>query len=505
MTVDSEICEVDSLTLPKRNVVTDLNKKALLRQIFMSVMCISGPLIAGACYSQPSITIDQLTDPDEPVFLTKDQASWYAAFHTITAPLGGLIVILLMDKIGRKTTLIVGGVCAAISTIIMALAPETSNESLFIQLLVSRFFIGITCGVGTAPSGAYIGEISNPKIRGRLVLLTSVSIATGITLMYVLGYYIRDDWRLISWISFGYTIFTIIITFIMKESPSWLMSKGRETESLESLKYFRGARHNDKLLEEQIENEFYALKQSCQKVKGVKKPSFMKLVKEREAYKPLLILVMFFAFQQFSGVFVVIVYAVQISVEAGVTIDPILCAIFIGLARLITTILMSPFIDKLGRRPLAFCSGFGMAICMFTLASNTWFPETMSEIPLLPVVCINGFIVASTLGLMTLPFAMTAELFPQKIKGPATGIVLSSGVLMCFINIKLYTIMVASWGKENMFAFYGAISLLSIVCCYMFLPETKGKTLQEIEEHFKFGKSGNPKEIEMKEKENLFK
>lgn len=210
MAEDSEILEVDPFTQPKRNVVTDLNKKALLRQILMTILCISVPLIAGASYSLPSVTIDQLMDPNEPLSLTRDQASWYgkfqrfslisnwnlhilisAAFHTITAPVGGLIVILLMDKLGRRKTLLVSGVFAAVSGIIMAIAQGTSNESLFIQLLVSRFFIGITCGIGTAPSGAYIGEISNPKIRGRLVLLTSVSIATGITLMYVLGYFIR--------------------------------------------------------------------------------------------------------------------------------------------------------------------------------------------------------------------------------------------------------------------------------------------------------------------------
>lgn len=292
---------------------------------------------------------------------------------------------------------------------------------------------------------------------------------------------------------------------LMKESPSWLMAKGREKESLDALKYFRGATQNDKLLEDQIENEFYALKQSCQKQKGVKKPSIFKLVKEPEVYKPLLIMTMFFAFQQFSGVFVVIVYAVQISIEAGVSIDPILCAIFIGMARLVTTLIMSPAIDKLGRRPLAFCSGFGMAICMFSLACNTWFHEVMSQIPFLPVICIIGFIVTSTLGLMTLPFTMTAEVFPQKVKGPATGITLSLGVIMCFINLKMYNSIVLSWGKENMFAFYGTISLLSIICLYMFLPETNSKTLQEIEDYFKYGKHKNPKEYELQEKQNLFK
>lgn len=79
----TEISEVDPFTQPKRNVVTDLNKKALLRQIFMAMMAISGPLVAGACYSQPSITINQLMDPDEPAFLTKDQASWYGEFYEL--------------------------------------------------------------------------------------------------------------------------------------------------------------------------------------------------------------------------------------------------------------------------------------------------------------------------------------------------------------------------------------------------------------------------------------
>lgn len=87
--------------------------------------------------------------------------------------------------------MLVGGAFAAISAVIMAMAPQTSNEVLFYQLLLSRFFIGITCGIGPAPPGAYIGEISNPKVRGRLVLLPSMSFATGIIVMYALGYFIR--------------------------------------------------------------------------------------------------------------------------------------------------------------------------------------------------------------------------------------------------------------------------------------------------------------------------
>lgn len=261
------------------------------------------------------------------------------------------------------------------------------------------------------------------------------------------------------------------------------------------MRYFRGINTNDHSDYPEIEEEFNKLEKLCRRAEGVKQPPFFSLLKAPEVYKPLLFMFGFFFLQQYSGIFVVITYAVQISVDAGVTIDPVLCAIFVGIARVVTTLLMGPMLDKFGRRPMSIFSVVGMTICMFLLSGNTWFNWNIKQ---LPVVCIILYIITSTLGLMTLPFSMNSEVFPQKARGPASGLAVCFGFIMAFSIIKLYPSMVHHMGHENVFGFYGAVSLIALVYIYFLMPETKGKTLAEIEDYYKYGKH-HKRDVEMKE------
>lgn len=304
----------------------------------------------------------------------------------------------------------------------------------------------------------------------------------------------QTDWKLIAIIVVCYSSFCLVLVFFLPASPNWLLSKGLVEEARRSLRYFRGINKNDRSVYPQIEEEFSKLEKLCLRGEGVKRPPFLSLLKLPEVYKPLMFMFGFFLLQQFSGIFVVITYAVQISQEAGVTIDPVLCAVFVGVARVITTLIMGPMLDKLGRRPLTLFSGIGMTTCMFLLAGNSWFDWNLTQ---LPVVCIILYIITSTLGFMTLPFSMNSEIFPQKARGPASGISVCFGFLMGFTVIKLYPSMVDNFGKDNLFGFYGGVSLVALVYVYFLMPETKGKTLQEIEEYFKYGKNYKP-DIEMK-------
>jgi len=226
------------------------------------------------------------------------------------------------------------------------------------------------------------------------------------------------------------------------------------------------------------------------------------MLKQPEVWKPLLIMNVFFAFQQLSGIFIIIVYAVQFSIEAGVEIDPLLMAILIGVTRVVTTILFGFILDKWGRRQPALISCIGMTICMILLAGSTWFPA-LGEIPYLSVCCIIIYIFTSTFGLMTLPFSMLGEVFPQKVRGQCAGITISVCSILFFIVVNQYPYMVDQLGKEMVFGFFGLISFLAIGFIYFFLPETKGKTLHEIEEYFIYGKNGKKlekaSENEMKE------
>lgn len=225
--------------------------------------------------------------------------------------------------------------------------------------------------------------------------------------------------------------------------------------------------------------------------------SLLQAVKAPEVYKPLLLMIGFFAFQQGSGVVVVVVYAVQIATLAGVSIDPRLCAVLVGVARIITTFFMSTIFERFGRRPAGIVSASGMTLCMLLLAASGWFPEAFEKVAILPVVCIVLHIVFSTMGLLTLPFFMISEVFPQRVRGSASGFSVSCGLLISFAVIKLYPAMESALGTAGLFAFYGVISLIAVFFIYFLIPETKGRTLLEIEEYFRSGVMAAPLEVNL--------
>lgn len=242
-----------------------------------------------------------------------------------------------------------------------------------------------------------------------------------------------------------------------------------------------------------IQAEFNSLQKHIQSTSGLDQPTFWQALKYPEVYKPFLILFGLFSFQQLTGIVVVIVYAVQISTEAGVTIDPFLCAVLIGLARLVTTCPMGIILEKWGRRPAGLVSAFGMGVSMLLLAFNDKPP--LKDIPYLAVICMISFILISTLGLYTLPYFMISELFPQYVRGPASGLTVAFATLVSFLCTKIYPTMKQHLGKENCFLIYGIFSFIAIIFIYFCLPETRGKTLIEIEESFQKDRKRSPEEM----------
>lgn len=204
-----------------------------------------------------------------------------------------------------------------------------------------------------------------------------------------------------------------------------------------------------------------------------------------ELYKPFLIMVAFFAIQQFSGIFTIFIYAAQFSVEAGVAIDEFLSAVIIGVIRCVTTIFIAFGSDKFGRKPLAIASGIGMFICMTGLAVCAAYPMANTSFKYVPAIFLFGFIFTGTFGILTLPFAMVAEMYPQKTRGFAVGITIAIGYLLSFANVKTFSSIFEMFGSFWIFTFYAFIAFIGIIFALLVLPETKGKTLQEIEKLFK--------------------
>lgn len=280
-----------------------------------------------------------------------------------------------------------------------------------------------------------------------------------------------------------------MLVIFIPETPSWLLSKSRVSEAERSLKLFRGLAPKGNYISPECKAELDLLIEKHRVSSSRGTESLLQKFAMPEFYKPLGIMVGFFAFQQFSGLFVLIVYAVKFSMEAGVVIDPFLCAVYVGIVRIVGTLLMGVIMDRFGRRLPAMFSGVVMAICMFGIGG--YIASGSSVASWLPVLLILAYIFSSSMGLLTLPFTMMAEVFPQRFRGLASGIAIGALYSMSFMVTKLYPTMVNKMGTVNVFVFYGVVSISSVVFVYFILPETKGKTLEQIEDIFK-----KPKRLE---------
>lgn len=201
-------------------------------------------------------------------------------------------------------------------------------------------------------------------------------------------------------------------------------------------------------------------------------------------YRPLGIMFGFFTLQQGSGLFVVIVYAAKITQDAGVQLDPFLSAVYLGSIRIVGTLLIGFLMDRFGRRVLAMASGTVMAISMFAIAVYIASGSTLYQ-SWLPLALILLYFFAGSLGLLTLPFTMLAEMYPQRYRGLASGLTTCVLFITSFVFTKLYPTMVNQLGSVNLFGFYGAVSLSSVLYVWYLLPETKGKTLEQIADLFR--------------------
>lgn len=416
------------------------------------------------------------------------------------------MVSLVLDRFGRKNTFYLINAFSFASWITIATASNTDRESMFSQLLAGRILLGISSGLSSSPCAIYTAEIAHSSLRGRMSILSSLGISVGILFVYITGFFIpvyyhtyyclklnkiffsptlrfQTNWRLISGICVGWSVLAFALVVLLPETPSWLVSKGRVAEAERSLKLFRGLPPKGNHITTECKAELALLIEKHRISSSRGTVSLLQKFTTPEFYKPLGIMVGFFAFQQFSGIFVLIVYAVKFSLEAGVVIDPFLCAVYIGIVRIVATLLMGVVMDRFGRRLPAMFSGVVMAVCMFGIGG--YIASGSSAASWLPVLLILSYIFASSLGLLTLPFTMMAELFPQRFRGLASGITIGALYSMSFVVTKLYPTMVNKMGTVNVFVFYGVVSISSVVFVYFILPETKGKTLEQIEDIFK--------------------
>lgn len=391
----------------------------------------------------------------------------------------------LSDKFGRTKAILLVSAVSALGWSIITTSYHTSSQQYPI-MLIGRFFTGVSTGLASMPATTYVAEISSTKLRPVMTTSSFNFFATGILLVYVLGYFFQENWGAVAMISTAISCISFFLGMVfVPESPSWLVSKNRLDRAKTNMTKIYGFKETNSL----IDGDFKTLLNNKTQKKQLRLEDFL----APTFWKPFLIMVTYFFFTQSCGTLTLVFYAIDIVKEAGITVNPYYIIIIIGIVRLISSITSSSISGRLGRRPLSLISASVTLLALLALGSIVLAKEkgtisSMESFQIVQIMFLLIYFFFSSLGILTLPFAMNPEMFPTKIRGTASGLACSLNYVFNFGGVKLYPAAVAIMGNYGVFYFFASMSFLALVFIFFFLPETRGKTLAEIEEYFKGSK-----------------
>ncbi|HEU6448273.1 MAG TPA: sugar porter family MFS transporter [Verrucomicrobiae bacterium] len=414
----------------------------------------------------------QLTDPAT--------IGWANSCALVGCLFGALVAGALSDKFGRKKLLIISAFLFAITSIGNALAP---NFSLFVAW---RILGGVAIGLASNLSPMYIAEIAPAQMRGKLVSINQLTIVSGVLLAQLVNWslvrhlpegapdeFIRNSWYGQSgwrWM-FGLTAIPAALFFIgmffVPESPRWLAKNGKTENAKTILGKIGGQNYASGALKE-IESTL---------VNEIARVNF------RDLLQPKMVRVLFLGvvlamFQQWCGINTIFNYAEEIFREAGYDISTVLKNIaWTGSVNLAFTFVALGTVDRLGRRPLMLFGAAGLAV-IYTILGFC-FHSAMTGWPLLLLVL--AAIACYSISLAPITWVVISEIFPNRIRGAAMAVAVAALWLACFLLTYSFPLLNARLGAAGTFWLYAAICLVGFIFIFFKLPETKNKSLEQIE------------------------
>jgi len=369
------------------------------------------------------------------------------------------------DNIGRKTILYMVAIVFAITSIATGLA---ANYEMF---FIARFCGGLAVGAASAISPLYISEIAPYRIRGRLVSIYQLSIVIGIIISYAINYSLHDigpnNWR---WMFISGAIPSIAffgLLFFVPETPRYLYLKGFQDKALQTLSRIGGQ-----------ENAQTEINQIAESVKHDFKVSF------RELLKPELRKVMWTGFGlavfvQLCGINTIVDYSPIILESAGWPIDAALFGTFgIGSIFFLFTFFSIWLIEKVGRRPLYLVGSSGLTLILITIVLTDIFGNFEGSMALILIMAFVAFF-SSCVGPVF--WTLVSEIFPNKIRGTAMSIPVLTQWIANAVVVAVFPWMLSNTGAAVTFGVLAICSAAMLVFTSFFVPETNGKTLEEIE------------------------
>ena len=383
--------------------------------------------------------------------------------------LGALTTGTLADGYGRKPLLIIAAFIFLIS------AYGTGAYDDFIIFLIARFIGGIAIGIASGLSPMYIAEISPAEIRGKLVSLNQLAIVVGILAAQIVNWALASDnlqwniemgWRWMFWAEAFPALIFLVLAIIIPESPRWLAMNGKVERARGIFSRIGGEAYAEQELKSIVD-------MPTQKEEGGMSVLFSK------PYRLVLTIGIIVAvFQQWCGTNVIFNYAQEIFQGAGYDVDNTFINIVVtGIANLIFTFVAIYTVDRLGRRALMLIGAGGLAAIYLTLGACYYFQVSGIFMVALVVLAIACY--AMSLGPVT--WVLLSEIFPGKVRGIAVATSTFALWMGSFTLTYSFPFLNQGLGTYGTFWIYTAICALGFVYFYRVLPETKGKSLEELE------------------------
>jgi len=446
--------------------------------VYIFMVCIVAAL-GGLLFGYDTGVINGAIGPLKTYFALDAKAEgWAMGCALLGCAIGAASAGVFSDWLGRKKVLIFSAILFFIS------AMGTAFPKTITAFIVFRIIGGLGVGAASISSPMYIAEISPARIRGRMVSVNQFAIVTGFLVVYFVNYFIalqgdqvwneQVGWRWMFGSEAIPAVLLLALLFFVPESPRWLSKQGRGEEALMILSRVDGAEYaKTELLEikDAIAHESGSLKQLLQ-------PG-MKIV--------LVMGIVLAVLQQVTGINVFLYFGTEIFKKMGSgTNAALLQTVIVGAVNMTFTIIAIWTVDKLGRKPLMLIGSAGMGISLLAMGLAAYFQRT----ELWMLLFILSYIACFALSVGPVTWVILSEIFPSRIRGRAMAIATVCLWVANYIVSQTFPMMdenqwlLARFHHAFPFWIYGAFSVILLGFVWRFVPETKGKTLEEIEKHW---------------------
>ncbi|XP_065334432.1 facilitated trehalose transporter Tret1-like isoform X1 [Cloeon dipterum] len=447
----------------------DIPVGQMLPQVMAAISVSLGSMIVGFASGYTAPALVKMQEDNATLTITTEDESWIVSLMPLAGLVGGIAGGPMIEHIGRRSTILGTALPFIISFLVIAFAQNV------LMVKIGRALGGFCVGIASLCLPVYLGETVQPEVRGTLGLLPTALGNIGILVCYVAGKYL--SWSNLAIMGACLPIPFTIGMCLIPETPRYLISKDRTSAAKKALQWLRGPDYD-------ITSEYSEIERSHASTQK-DEPRLIDLFTKGNL-RPLSISVGLMFFQQLSGINAVIFYTVSIFRMAGSSVDDNLAAIIVGVVNFGSTFVATILIDRLGRKVLLYISGTTMAITLCGLAVFFYIKPSLDEellelLGLLPLICFALFVIGFSLGFGPIPWLMMGEVLPAKVRGTAASVATAVNWSCTFLVTKTFPFLVDVAGIHGAFSLFGGMCVLSLVFVRFWVPETRGRSLEDIE------------------------